>query len=228
MKIKYERLILSVILLLCFTGCSTEYIKPINVSILDYTEKYEDLVSDKNYLEYEIGNNKILLDPKDENRIFIIKNNKIIALLDEGYMNIFSSDFSYPLENNVIIQYSFQKSFMQYNSKNEIYYDRGLNGIDIELERKPFLDELTNLGASEIRGRPEGTIRKAIIDNKQCVALVGTSACCSTDKGAYEAYNFDYDKGWEKAIDNKKLMQHCNSNDIDKTREELIKAIYDN
>lgn len=228
MPSKYIKLISITIFTIFNISCMSQAKDPTKVSLVSYTEKYKEYVPENDYLKYEIGNNTILLDSSDENRIFIVKDKKILAFVGEEYINLYRNEISYPFEENVIVNYAFKDSFLKYKSKNIIYHDIGLNGIDIELEKKPFADNLINLGTDEFDEASNATISRAIIKGKQCESLVGTSACCLTSTGNYEAYVFNFEKGWMGDFNNEKLTEHCNSGDLNKTRNELTEAIYGN
>lgn len=223
---KYMKLILISIFAFSNISCIYQNKEPTRVSLASYTEKYKDYVPKNDYLKYEIGNNTILLDSNNKNRMFIIKDRKIIALVGEDYLNLYRNEISYPFAENVVVNYAFKDTFLKYSSNNIIYYDVGLNGIDIELEKKPFTDDLTNLGAIEFDEASNGTISRAIIKGRQCESLVGTAACCLNSEGDYEPYVFDFEKGWMSDFNNEKLIENCNSGDLNKTRKELVEAIY--
>ena len=185
------------------------------------------MVSQEPYINYKVGFNNILIDPKDNDKSFIIRDGKILAFIDKDKIFLYSPDKSSPFEDNAVIKYYYKEPAIQYNSRETIYYDKNLDGIDIEFKKTPFLDNRVNILSAEGNRKPNGTIIKAIIPNKVCIPLVGTIACCLESEERYQPYIFSYDKGWE-VFDNYKTNKLCNTNDFNFEKRKLNEEIYQN
>ena len=121
------------ILLFSIISCTIQSKEPSKTPLTTYITEDKDLVSQEPYINYKVGFNNILIDPKDNDKSFIIRDGKILAFIEKDKIFLYSPDKSSPFEDNAVIKYYYKEPAIQYNSRETIYYDKNLDGIDIEL-----------------------------------------------------------------------------------------------
>nr|WP_289056350.1 hypothetical protein [uncultured Psychrobacter sp.] len=236
---------------ICLIGISCTPTESKSISLLDYTDEdnliSHGLNSDKialvnqaheesyGYSRYEgyqknsIGKFEILSNPNDPDEVYIVKDGEFI--LDIGKDNtvrLYSKNTTFPNPQDMSVYWMPNKPSLYVLSDNDMYYDINLDGIDIGLEKIPFTGEFSYNNFVDLPSKiPNSTISSVSIPNLQCQPLVGEIACCSTEQGDYQPYQFDYKTGWEALSTNPKVTAYCNSEEIEKTRKNLIKQLFD-
>lgn len=242
---------LACITFICLVAVSCRPIESKSISLLDYTDK-ESLISYgldssrialinqaheksygysryEGYQKHQIGSFEVLSNPNNPDELYVIKDEKFILDIGKGnIVRLYSEDTAFPNPQDMSIYWIPDRPAAYILSGTSMYYDLNLDGVDIDLKKQPFKGDHSYNNFVDIPTKiPNSTITKAIIPNLQCEPLVGEIACCSTKQGTYQPYQFNYKTGWSSLSTNPKIIAHCNSGDIDKTRKELVETIFD-
>lgn len=245
MKIKC---LLIPIVITSLSSCSynADITEPKKVSLIDYIdendlERYgfsaqdienfdtkikDSAVFSNEYNSYKTNGFTILSNDENPEHIFILKDKKFIASFDDKTRSLYSEKTNIPTQLDALITYIPSVPSLSYNNGELDYYDLNLDGIDIIYETLPTDDREFDYFSAEVLGTPNVNIIEAIIEDKECKALVGSFACCLSSEGDYSAYKFSYQDGWISIPDNKKLNAICNDNDFKTAKNKLKDQLF--
>lgn len=242
------------LLFLVLAGCETAPSYE-TVSLLDYTTPKElaaagltpDKIQEMNnlsldktwgngasfyegYHKYQVEGFEVLVNPDRPDDLYLIKDGQLLLdVIQNDQIRLFKLGTTFPSPNAASVVLMRKDPAVYVANSNQIYYDKGLDGVDIVGNKLLWKGDKAYMNYIDFPSYvPEFSITKANINGKQCKPLVATIACCKNDQKGYTPYVMSFDKGWQPKPENLKLMGHCNSGDINQSRNELIEAIYEN
>lgn len=230
-------------------GCTS--IKSKSISLLDYTDK-KDLASYglnsnnislinqaheksygysryEGYQKHPVGSFEVLSNPDNPDELYIVKNGRFILDINkDNTVRLYSKDTTFPNPQDMSVYWLPNRPALYVLSDKNNYYDLNLDGIDINFKKMPFKAKYSYNNFVDLPSKiPNSTISGANIPNLQCEPLVAEIACCSTERGNYQPYQFDYKLGWSPLNNNPKVMAYCNSDSIEETRNRLIESLFE-
>lgn len=180
----------------------------------------------KHYLPYRTNGFTILSSAQYPDRIFVIKDEKFIAQLDDTDTVLYAESVNIPAINDELIRYRAKDKQLTYRAGNLLYEDFGINGIDITSQIIPEKDTAFDYFATEGFGFTNTNIIDAPVTDKQCKPLAGNFACCLSSNTTYTPYRFTIKSGWQPLPDNQQLIRICNSDNFEKDKQALVDTLF--
>ena len=180
----------------------------------------------KHYVPYHTNGFTILSSEHHPSHIFIIKDGKFIAQLDDTDTVLYGDSVNIPAINDELIRYRAKDKQLTYHAGDLLYEDFGVDGIDITSQIMPYPDTAFEYFATEGFGLSHTNIIDANVADKQCRALAGNFACCLSSDTTYMPHRFTITAGWQRLPDNRKLKEICNSDHFEADKQALIDTLF--
>lgn len=146
----------------------------------------------------------LFLYSKNTGRVYVVKNNKLIARHDvDGFSLLYNSELA-PLPNTESVIYHGERNSIAYRKGSYEYFDYGMDGLDAIYE----LSSIDNLAALIFQ---EEKLINAFYDNRECHSYTPqpslSAFCCNTDNNVISGLVFTKSKGWMKVSNKYKFKK---------------------
>ncbi len=161
----------------------------------------------------------LFLYSKNTGRVYVVKDNKLIARHDvSGFSLLYNSEIA-PLPNTESVIYHSERNSIAYRKDGYEYFDYGMDGLDAIYE----LSSVDNLAALIFQ---EENIVNAFYDNKECHSYTPEPSlrafCCNTGNNVISGLILTKSKGWVKVSNKYNLKK-----DLDEYCAEYSKSVLD-
>lgn len=194
-------------------GLTDSEIKKVN----EYFQIFEGAPFFSKFEKIKIGEFTILKKYGKDNHIYIFKNGMFLTEFKDHLVNIFEANTKVPFPNRVRVSYQVNNDSLVYGNSNNIFIDKGLDGVDVKSKFVFDKSEEHNNALSQktiellMIGTHKG--KEFYYKNNKCLKSIPAEtlfACCKINNKKTLMY-FNIITGWKVA--NKKAKNRFSCDD---------------